>query len=389
MKQKVFFILISVILTGCQKTIKSGELVEIDISKSYPKKEIHLQDVADIEYIPLETTDDILLGQISIISYISDNYIVVYDYMQAKVFVFNRDGTIASHFSHKGQGDKEYSYIMDLVFDEKNEEIFVMDNPSTHRIQVYSLNGEFIRSLKYADDLRISVFNFDDETLLVYDENGLMQNEYREVPYMFMSKKDGSIVSELDIRLSVRYASSKMMSVEVNGQTGIAPFNIRLSNNRFYGRDFVIADMSSDTIYRLTKTKELTPMLVRTPSVHSSDPRTVWVVELVTDRFIFISKATLDFELVRKTQQVSMLSFCHEFETGEISDMKFVNDDYPSGRDYTNAIDTPSKNVAVGLIQLPTLKSAYEEKKLKGELEKLVATLDEEDNPVVMIVKFK
>jgi hypothetical protein len=41
------------------------------------------------------------------------------------------------------------------------------------------------------------------------------------------------------------------------------------------------------------------------------------------------------------------------------------------------------------LIQLPTLRTALEEKKLKGDLEKLVASLDEEDNPVVMIVKFR
>jgi hypothetical protein len=40
-------------------------------------------------------------------------------------------------------------------------------------------------------------------------------------------------------------------------------------------------------------------------------------------------------------------------------------------------------------MQVPMLKTAAEERQLKGDLEKLVATLDEEDNPIIMIVTFK
>jgi len=47
------------------------------------------------------------------------------------------------------------------------------------------------------------------------------------------------------------------------------------------------------------------------------------------------------------------------------------------------------KNVLAGLMQMIDLSKARKEKKLKGNLERLVATLDEGDNQVVMIVKFK
>jgi hypothetical protein len=40
-------------------------------------------------------------------------------------------------------------------------------------------------------------------------------------------------------------------------------------------------------------------------------------------------------------------------------------------------------------MSIPRLKESYENNQLKGELEQLVASLDEEDNPIVMIVKFK
>ena len=394
MKQKAFIILLSMILCGCQsgsQQSKTGELVEIDISKNYPTKEIHLQNVADIEYIPLETTDDILLGGSCRIEYFSDKYIVIRDNTQRCVFVFDRNGKIITHLNQNGQGDKEYTYISSAVFDEKNEEIFIADIASTHRILVYSLTGEYKRTLKYADDLSLSIYNFDEETLLVYDENGLRQNEYREDPYMLMSKKDGSIVSNLDIRMPVRYSNRGAVNyTDESGQMMTQAISIVFSNNRYYGQDFVIADMSLDTIYRLTKNKELTPRIVRTPSVHSSEPRTVWGADLITEKFIILEIGTIDFESVRRTQSVSSTTLIYEFETGEIGEVSFLNDEFLIGNvRFQAGANTLAKNTTTSLMQVSHLVEAYKEKQLKGVLEKLVSTLDEDDNPVVAIYKFK
>ena len=394
MKQTVFFILLSMILVGCQsgsQQSKTGELIEIDISKNYTKKEIHLQNVADIEYIPLETTDDILLSGACNIVYFSDKYIVIRDITQRCLFVFDRNGKIITHLNQNGQGDKEYTYISSAVFDEKNEEIFIADFATTHRILVYSLTGEYKRTLKYAEDLRLSVYNFDDETLLVYDENGLRQNAYREDPYMLISKKDGNIVSNMDIRMPVRYSNMGNYSyTDENGQMMTQAISIGFTNSRYYGQEFVIADISSDTIYMLTKNKALTPRIVRTPSVHLSEPRKVWGRDVMTEKFIIVEIVTLDFESVRRTQSISSTSLIYEFETGETSEVSFVNDEFPTRNISLNAdANTPAKNVFAGLMQASRLVGAYEEKQLKGELEKLVSTLDGDDNPVVMIVKFK
>jgi len=108
MNNSLLFIFISFFLLGCQKSVNYSDLPVIDISKKYPQKEIHLQDIADMEYIPLETTDDVLLGQFPWLSYLSDNYILVWNMGHEDIFVFNRNGKIVSHFKHKGQGDKEY-----------------------------------------------------------------------------------------------------------------------------------------------------------------------------------------------------------------------------------------------------------------------------------------
>jgi hypothetical protein len=394
MEKSFFLILLSILLIGsqsCGQKAKTGDLAVIDIARSYPQKEIILQDIADIEYIPLETTDDILLGQYSRISFVSDKYIVIHDFDQGDIFAFNRNGRIASHFNHRGPGDKEYNRIANFVFDEKNEEVFVFDvSSSQRRILVYSLSGEYRRTLNYPEDLNITGYNFDDETLLVYDINGLMQDAYSETPYLFLSKKDGSFVSGLEIVMPVRYSNSGVRTfTDENGQQMTGRVTFSTTNNMHFGHDLVITDMSSDTIFKLTKNKELTPIAVRTPSVHAAEPRTVWGTNLITDKFIIVNKFTLDFNTTQLNQRMATPIFYYEFNTGETSDVSFINDDFPAWEWRFDSVNIPQKNVAVRMMQLYTLKDALEEKKLKGKLEQLVASLDDDDNPVIMIVKFK
>ena len=394
MKLKTFLFLLTVVLFGCQygnqKTMKSGDLHVIDISKNHPRKEIILQNVADIEYIPLETTDDVLLSGVCQLAYLSDKYAVVWEPRLGDIFIFDRNGKIVTHFNYRGQGGQEYILTRNVIFDEKNEEIFVFDNPLTRRILVYTLTGKYKRTLNYSEDYtRIDAYNFDDDAFLIYDEFNLLPM-YNEKPYMFMSKKDGSIVSTLDIFLPVRYSNRTVIEDEVNGQKALASLYINTPNNRHYGQNLLIADISSDTIYWLTKNKELTPLIIRKPSVHSSEPRTVLTYQLATDKFVFLYKITLDFIAAENNRKSAMVELMYEFETGETSRVSFINADYPSDTWWAPFIYPEiSQNMTASLIQTSRLKTAFEKKQLKGELEKLTATLNEDDNPVLMIVKFK
>jgi hypothetical protein len=206
-----------------------------------------------------------------------------------------------------------------------------------------------------------------------------------------MSKHDGSIVSTLDISLPVRYSNRIAIEVEVNGQTFFTPITIVTPNNRYYGNNLLIADLSSDTIYLFTKNKELKPLIVRVPTVHSSDPRIVLTHQFATDNFLYLYKIPLDFEAEKNDQSVIITELMYEFTTGETSEISLVNEDYPSRAwwEYPFMYADLPQNMSAMLIQMSRLKAAYEEKQLKGELEELVKTLDVEDNPILMIVKFK
>ena len=290
MKIYNLILLILFFFTGSQTVSpqsKKGDLPVIDFSKQYPKKEILLQDIAESEYIPLETTDDVLLGDRLVLSGISDKYILIHEPWRGNIFVFNRNGKIYSHFNHKGQSGREYAWIGDAgtILDEKNEEIFVCNQS----ILVYSLKGEYKRTLKINTVESYSkVFDFGDEALLVYDDVVIdpgLEYKTKKAPYRLVSKKDGSLISVLDFYFPKRYSIRFAEIVE----KGWRPTYMFYTESMYHGQDLMIADISSDTLYQLSPpNKKLIPVLTRKPSVHASEPRNVWATLLTTDKFIVI-----------------------------------------------------------------------------------------------------
>lgn len=349
--------------------------IEIDISTQYPqKKEIYLQDIASIEYVPLETTQDIIFERGFRIFHLSDQYIFALNRGKGDIFTFHRNGKIAAYFNHRGQGDEEYWGVQSIIFDERNNELYVFESTS-QKVLVYSVTGEYQRSFKYPVDVQPVAYNFDEESILVYDEGNFHNSSFSSKPYMFLSKRDGSIISTLNLTLPVRYPN----------------LPIPIPINRYDGRDFVIADISSDTIYQLTKEKKIIPLLIRIPSVHKSEPRIVWTSELKTEQFILLNITALDIDAARSKKNYFSTTLMHEFNTNETNEIILINSDFPFwdwNTDIARDVAIP-QNMVVSLIDAPILKESYKTRMLNGELEQLVSTLDDKDIPLLMIIQFK
>ena len=58
MKNKIIAlsVLLSILSGGCVNMQQSKDLLTIDVTKDYPQKEFALQDIFDIDYIPLDTS---------------------------------------------------------------------------------------------------------------------------------------------------------------------------------------------------------------------------------------------------------------------------------------------------------------------------------------------
>lgn len=368
---------------------KDGDLPVFDLSKNYPQKKLCLQDMADIEYVPLETTADILLGGSSVLSAVTDKYILVHEVRLGDIFVFDRKtGKLYSHFNHKGQGGIEYTWIKNgTILDEKEEEVYVC----SQFIQVYSLKGEYKRTLKingFGHDMKI--LDFDDESLLIYDDVNIepgYENRTKKEPYRLVSKKDGSLITVLDLYFHKRYSNKIVQQLDDNRWR---PYQFYYTHNMHNGSDIMIMDISSDTLYQLSSNKILTPLLTRKPSIHASEPRNIWMPLLTTDKFVMFGTFLLDFN----SSGGKIPQFVYEFKTDEINKVSILDTEYDTrawsqGKWEPKKAPAIAKNMYAEFISASSVIDAYNGKRLAGNGMEIAKKLVEDDNPVVRIVKFK
>lgn len=366
-----------------------GDLPVFDFSKNYPEKRLCLQEIAEIEYVPLETTDEILLGGSSVLSAVTDNYILIHEERLGDIFLFDRKtGKIVSHFNHKGQSGREYNWIKNgTVLDEEKGEIYVC----SQYIQVYSLTGEYKRTLKISWALAdLKVYNFDAESLLIYYGTVIdpsFEKKTKKDPYRLVSKVDGSVVDTLPLHFEKRYSNAIAQKLDGNMWR---PLFIGYPQNNYFGKDLMIADISSDTLYRLSPEKGLLPLLKRKPSTHDMDPRAIWIPLVTTDKFFYFGTFVLDFN----SKGGPIPTYMYDFETGAFYKVPIKDAEYDT-RSWRAEMWTPNaspairKNEVAELIQVSDMLEANQGKRLAGNGTAVVSKLLEDDNPVVRIIKFK
>ena len=93
MKKNILFLFLMLTLSACinqPKAPTDSTLPVLDLTKDYPKMELDINDIAEAEYIPLETTDESVIALGAFLN-ISDKYIIMADPL-GPVFIFDRKG---------------------------------------------------------------------------------------------------------------------------------------------------------------------------------------------------------------------------------------------------------------------------------------------------------
>jgi len=132
-------IILLAVLAGCGGNKQStSDLITVDVTKSYPKKELLLQDIFDVEYVHLDDTQDEFLTQ-GIVHDVGEKFMLVRNLgIAGDILVFDRQGKAVSTFNRRGQGPEEYTSMAGLTLDEDTKEIFVV---ADQKIVVYDLFG--------------------------------------------------------------------------------------------------------------------------------------------------------------------------------------------------------------------------------------------------------
>ena len=148
----VAFIYTSLILgiscTGSEK--KMGQLPdvkEISLVSANTNKTMPLSALYEIEsYIPLDTGDSILIGEISKLMVKNDAFWIL-DKMSARILGFTDDGKLFTAIDRKGEGPGEYQQISDMAI--SDDAVYVL-NAFSGMMLKYDWNGEFINEKKAA-----------------------------------------------------------------------------------------------------------------------------------------------------------------------------------------------------------------------------------------------
>lgn len=374
----VFIISLLFVLSGCierQKSIDGFVAVNISETPSF-KKELILQDFMDVEYIALETTND-FINQ----GYVQDigaNVIVVKNRNRdGDIFIYDRNGKAIRKINRKGQGGEEYTNIVGITLDEENDEIFV-NNHYARRIQVYDLLGNYKRTLKQEEGIGAfytDILNYDKDNLICYSKYN------KNGAFMLVSKKDGMINTKIEIPFKKR----NLLQTEDGSTTpGYYPSIIH------YNDKWILLEHSSDTVYTLTANYGLQPFIVRTPSIHSMEPGVFLILRLLSDRYYFMEtiKNVYDFDTGRGFPRTFIM---YDKQEKNFSRYSVYNGDYLIQKEVNMNTIRPlcHGNESWQLLDAPQLVDAYEKGQLQGKLKEIAAKLNEDSNPVIMLIKSK
>lgn len=380
----IILIFILLILIGCRDSKQSaGDFITVDVTAKYPHKELILQDFMDVEYIPLETNDEFVCQ--GLVMAIGKDLILVRNYINDGIlFVFDRKtGKGIRKINHKGQGGEEYTFIQRVVLDEDKGEIFIHDHFSK-KIVVYDLNGNFKRNLKHDNDLYFAyVYDFDQDNLIC--------NNYwitdRE-SFMVVSKQDGSITQ----KIKMPFDKKILMDVSIKDDSKNMTYSV--VPRTYYPiistpNGYILIEQSSDTVYQYHFDHSIVPVLARTPSIQSMNPEVFLFLSIITDRYYFM-------ETVKKEYDFSSGSgypgddLVYDVQKKAIFEYKIYNNDYSEKR-VVNMKTTPvNREIASWQsLEVSPLITDYKKGKLKGQLKEIVSQLDEESNPVIMLIKHK
>lgn len=374
----VVLLFISLILIGCSENNVNGiDFITVDIEDTpSSKKELILQDFMDVEYIPLETTNDFInQGYVQDIG--AEVILVKNRNRDGDIFIYDRTGKALRKINRKGQGGEEYTNIVGITLDEENDEIFV-NNHYARKIQVYDLFGNYKRSLKQEEGIGAfytDILNFDRDNLICYSKYN------KDGAFVLLSKRDGKITEKID----VIFEEKKILQTKDGSTTpGYYPSIIP------YNGSWILLEHSSDTVYAFSPDHSLYPFIVRTPSIQSMDPGIFLVLRLLSDRYYFMEtiKNIYDFNTGRGFPRTFIL-----YDKQEKAFLRYTvcNGDYLTHKEVNMNTLRPVYDGSESwqLLDAPQLVDAYEKGELKGKLKELAAKLNEDSNPVIMLVKSK
>lgn len=151
MKNSIFFIILSFCLLSCQhtgdsSTTKDSTIETIPVFSNYTAELPFSAFVDTIELIPLETTEENLIGEITRLIFNDGKYYIrsTNSMQNAKLFVFDENGKYLQKISKQGGGPEEYIEFKDFTMTNDNQVVIA----DYQKLLYFDSDGNFSHSNK-------------------------------------------------------------------------------------------------------------------------------------------------------------------------------------------------------------------------------------------------
>lgn len=178
MKHVAIFIIALLTLISCRNkdnsNIKNSDIETISVFEHYSDKKSFSSFIDTIELIPLETTEDNLIGEITRIVFHDKKYYVrsTNSMQNGKLFVFDETGKFIRRIGKNGNGPGEFVNFYDFAIT-SDHHIVVADY---HRMLHFDSEGRFLNSIKMNFSAAEIVSSHDNEIIASLILPTLFQN---------------------------------------------------------------------------------------------------------------------------------------------------------------------------------------------------------------------
>lgn len=381
------FVLILMISCRNENTTQYSPII-LNIENATLKNEKLSTFSEGITYIPLQNKVPINYIQKILISKI---YIVVVELRN--IFLFDISGNYIREIGSRGRGPGEFQYIIDVAYDFYANGIYILT--SNKQILKYSINGNYIETFSFAQQIDFDKISSLDEDLIVLSSGN--SNGTDNFNWIVINEK-GIIVNSKVNHQQFNYPQktanlySHLICNSNKQCLYLSQFNdtiFVIKPNEFYPK-YIIPQNRIEIDEYLNQAK-----LAREGK--NLDRRVLLPINLIeTKNYIFY-----EYYLERKTHLVyynKVLNITYKIKNN--NNTAFENDidggfsflpkylvEIGNSEYFLNWIETYKFKEYIKSEKFKTSQYKYPEK--KKELEKLADNLRENDNPVLMLVKLK
>jgi hypothetical protein len=194
--------------------IRDVGIIQIDIDRG---AYIELSDIVDsFRFVPLQMTDDCIIGQINKVIFAYGNYYILDDELAKSLFVFDQKGNFKFKIGHLGRGPGEYVHLGDFLINFKDKTIEILAEAS--KILKFDMNGKFLSQLKLEKPNFSEKFEIFDNGNYLVSSNSDPKNDKKNG--LFLLSPEGKVLWEgidwtypnPNISLSLRKQFSKTPS---------------------------------------------------------------------------------------------------------------------------------------------------------------------------------